>query len=97
MEMDFGKAKNEDDTKCEIVLKNELVDCRCGELEERSKKAEARCVELELDIQKKKSEYEVLEDKFRSLEVDKLAIEEELKVLKRKNDETKEVEQGFGM
>lgn len=97
MEMDLGKAKNEDDTKCEIVFKNELVDCRCGELEERSKKAEARCVELELDIQKKKSEYEVLEDKFRSLEVDKLAIEEELKVLKRKNDETKEVEQGFGM
>ena len=90
MEMDFGKAKNEDDTKCEIVFKNELVDFRCGELEERSKKAEARCVELELDIQKKKSEYEVLEDKFRALEVDKLAIEEELKVLKRKNDETKE-------
>ena len=97
MEMDLGKAKNEDDTKCEIVLKNEFVDCRCGELEEGSKKAEARCVELELDIQKKKSECEVLEDKFRSLEVDKLAIEEELKVLKRKNDETKEVEQGFGM
>lgn len=90
MEMDLGKAKNEDDTKCEIVSKNELVDCQCGELEERSKKAEARCVELELDIQKKKSEYEVLEGKFRAMEVDKLAIEEELKVLKRKNDETKE-------
>lgn len=90
MEMDLGKAKNEDDTKCEIFFKNELVDCLCGELEERSKKAEARCVELELDIQKKKSEYEVLEDKFRALEADKLAIEEELKVLKRENDETKE-------
>ncbi|KAL4594899.1 hypothetical protein ACB092_12G052800 [Castanea dentata] len=94
MEMDLGKVKTEDDTKCEIVFKNELVDCRCGELEERSKKAEARCVELELELQKKKSEYELLEDKFRALEVDKLAIEEELKVLKRKSDESKELVDG---
>ncbi|KAF3959760.1 hypothetical protein CMV_015454 [Castanea mollissima] len=92
--MDLGKVKTEDDTKCEIVFKNELVDCRCGELEERSKKAEARCVELELELQKKKSEYELLEDKFRALEVDKLAIEEELKVLKRKSDESKELVDG---
>ncbi|GMY07399.1 hypothetical protein FCV25MIE_02638 [Fagus crenata] len=90
MEMDFEKVENEDVPKCGIVGENGVIDCRCGELEERSKKAEAKCAELELDIQKKKSEYEALEAKLRALEVDKNAIQDELRVLKRKNDEIKE-------
>jgi hypothetical protein len=59
------------------------------------KKAEAKCVELELDIQKKKSEYEVLETKFRALEVGNLALEDELKALKKENDELKKLVSGL--
>lgn len=89
MEMDVEEVEHKEVPKfeCEVVCKKDLVVCGCSELEERSKKAEARCVELELDIQRKKSEYDALETKFKALEVDKLAIEDELKVLKRKNDE----------
>ncbi|XP_059435195.1 uncharacterized protein LOC132168124 [Corylus avellana] len=96
MEMDAEEVEHKEVPKCEcvVVCKKDLVGCGCSELEERSKKAEARCVELELDIQRKKSEYEVLETKFKALEVDKLEIEDELKVLKRENDELKKCVSG---
>ncbi|XP_007038950.2 PREDICTED: protein IWS1 homolog A [Theobroma cacao] len=71
----------------EIVCNGEVGNCRCCELEERSRKAEARCVELELEAQKRKSEYEALETKFRTLEAVKLALENEIKVLKSQNHE----------
>ncbi|XWS50406.1 hypothetical protein CRYUN_Cryun12cG0084900 [Craigia yunnanensis] len=73
--------------KSELVCDREVGNCRCGELEERSKKAEAMCMELELEVRKRKSEYEALETKFRILEVAKLALEEEIKVLKSRNNE----------
>lgn len=52
--------------------------------------SEARCMELELGLQKKTSEYEALEAKFRALEAEKLATQEKLEVLKRENDQLKE-------
>ena len=73
--------------KNDLVCDREVGNCRCSELEERSKKAEARCIELELEVRKRKSEYEALETKFRILEVAKLALEEEIKVLKSRNNE----------
>lgn len=56
--------------------------CRCSELESRSKKAETRCLELESEVRMRKSEYEVLETQFRSLEAAHLALQDETKVLK---------------
>ena len=73
--------------KNDLVYDREVGNCRCSELEERSKKAEARCIELELEVRKRKSEYEALETKFRILEVAKFALEEEIKVLKSRNNE----------
>jgi cell division protein FtsB len=97
MEMDVEEVEHKEVPKCEseVLCMQDLVGCECSELDERSKKAEARCVELELDIQKKKSEYEALETKFRVLEADKLAIEDELKALKRENDELKKLVSGL--
>ncbi|KAK2654082.1 hypothetical protein Ddye_013938 [Dipteronia dyeriana] len=46
-----------------------------------------RCVELEAEILKKNSEYEALEVRFRALEVEKIAIEDELKTFKREKEE----------
>lgn len=48
--------------------------------------AEEYCVALEMESEKT-SQYELLEAKFNALEVEKLAIEDEIKVLKRRNDE----------
>ncbi|XP_002513591.2 uncharacterized protein LOC8274391 [Ricinus communis] len=61
--------------------------CRCGELEETSKKAEERIVELELEIGKMKSDYEALEAKFKELEAQKTSAEGELKDLMKRNNE----------
>ncbi|KAF7830667.1 protein IWS1-like protein [Senna tora] len=75
--------KAEGDTemlKCNSVINSEI--CRCSELEERSEKAEARCAELELDLQKKKKDYEVLEAKFNAMEEEKIAIENMLKFMR---------------
>ncbi|KAJ7959285.1 Homeobox-leucine zipper HOX24 [Quillaja saponaria] len=76
--------------KCILVCKKKLEDCQCSALEERSKKVEIRCVELELELQKIKSENNALEAKFKAFEVEKLAIEDELMVLKGRNEELKE-------
>ncbi|KAK3219446.1 hypothetical protein Dsin_013416 [Dipteronia sinensis] len=46
-----------------------------------------RCVELEAEIAKKKSDHEALEARFRALEVEKVAIEDELKTFKREKEE----------
>jgi hypothetical protein len=91
MEMDVEEVEHKEVLKCEseVVCMQNLVGCGCSELEERIKKAEGRCVELEVDIQRKKMEYEVLKTKLKALEVDKLAIEDGLKVLKRENAELK--------
>lgn len=49
-------------------------------------KGEASCGELELEIQKRNSDYEALEAKFRAMEAEKLDIEKKLKALEREND-----------
>lgn len=51
---------------------------------------EARCEELESELQKRNSAYEVLEAKFRALEAEKLDVEEKLKTLRRENGLLKE-------
>ncbi|XVF53448.1 hypothetical protein PTKIN_Ptkin05aG0100200 [Pterospermum kingtungense] len=77
----------EEGPKNELVCDRDVGNCRCSELEEKSMKAEARCMELELEVQKRKSEYEAFETKFRILEEAKLALEEEIKVLKSQNND----------
>ncbi|PON96876.1 hypothetical protein TorRG33x02_072550 [Trema orientale] len=53
-------------------------------------RTEARCMELELEVERRKTEYQLLEAKFRALEAEKLATQEKLGALKRENDELKE-------
>ncbi|BFG23466.1 hypothetical protein CerSpe_097400 [Prunus speciosa] len=80
----------------EVVCENELEGCGPSEFDNRSKRAEERCVELELEIVRRKSEYEALEAKFRALEVEKLAMEEVIKALKRESDGIKEQDNSDG-
>ncbi|MED6216263.1 hypothetical protein PIB30_005851 [Stylosanthes scabra] len=63
--------------------------CRCDELEERSKKAEGRCAELQLELERKHSQCESLEAKLKALEVEKFAVEEELNVLRVSSEKHK--------
>ena len=96
--VDLGMAlkgvKGEEIVNSKVGLERELEDCRskCKELEERSKKAEEKCVVLELEIEKRKSEFELLEGKFSALEVKKFGIEDEVKILKRKHNELEKTE-----
>ncbi|KAL6123131.1 hypothetical protein ACLB2K_075654 [Fragaria x ananassa] len=69
--------------------------CGVSEVENR-RRAEERCGELELEILKRKSEYEALEVKFRALESEKLAMEEVIRSLKRRSGEIKEQGNGGG-
>lgn len=80
----------------EVVGENELEGCGTSEFDNRSKRAEERCVELESEIVRRKSEYEALEAKFRALEVEKLAMEEVIKALKRESDGIKEQDNSGG-
>ncbi|KAE8736410.1 Folylpolyglutamate synthetase family protein isoform 1 [Hibiscus syriacus] len=73
--------------KTELLYDGEVGKCRCGELEARSKKAEASCLELELEVRKRKSEYEALETKARTLQAAKLALDNEIKILRSRNNE----------
>lgn len=79
--------------KCQDMQKLEFVCTEklgSSELENKRRRAEERCGELELEIVRKRSEYEALGAKFRALEVEKLAMEEEIKALKRGREEIKE-------
>ncbi|KAI9096766.1 hypothetical protein K1719_025945 [Acacia pycnantha] len=61
------------------VNKGEI--CQCNELEKRSVKAEARCAELELELQKKMEYCEALEAKLNLLEKEKFGMDDNLKSL----------------
>ncbi|KAM7504846.1 hypothetical protein LguiB_003750 [Lonicera macranthoides] len=76
----------------ESDLERELQNCcnTCIEWEKRSKKAEEKCVVLELEVLKKNDEFESLQGRFGALAGEKLAIEENLGLLKKKNDELEE-------
>ncbi|PRQ60338.1 hypothetical protein RchiOBHm_Chr1g0380081 [Rosa chinensis] len=73
-----------------------VEDCGASEVENRRRRVEERCEELELEIVKRKSEYEDLEIKFRALEGEKLAMEEEIRALKRGSDEIRKQANGGG-
>lgn len=77
---------------CESDLERELQNCcnMCIEWEKRSKKAEEKCSVLELEVLKKNDEFELLQGRFGALAGEKLAIEENLGLLKKKNDELEE-------
>ncbi|CAH2068867.1 unnamed protein product [Thlaspi arvense] len=59
----------------------------CIELESSSKEAEDRCAALEQKIERRKSEFELLDGRFTALEIQKNVIEEEVRVLKQRNAE----------
>ncbi|GLT53376.1 hypothetical protein SLA2020_266500 [Shorea laevis] len=63
------------------------------DVEEVEPKEVPKC-ESEVVCMQDLSEYEALQTKFRAFEVDKLAIEDELKALKRENDELKKLVSG---
>lgn len=85
MEMKIGVLK-EKVVKLEPEEKG-YVECKCKELEERCRKAEARCLVLELEVGKSKREKEGLETIITALKFEKLGIENELRNLKRGNEE----------
>lgn len=70
--MGGGKVGDMEMINCSV--KSSVI-CRCNELEERSVIAEARCAELELELQKKKIYCEALETELYSLEKEKSAID----------------------
>lgn len=70
-----------------VSCRKEVDKCKCGESEERIETARARCSKLELEIRRKDIEYEALETKYKALKVEKVAIEDELRVFKQKIDE----------
>uniref|UniRef100_A0A2P2NYB9 Uncharacterized protein MANES_06G157000 n=1 Tax=Rhizophora mucronata TaxID=61149 RepID=A0A2P2NYB9_RHIMU len=76
MEVEEGETQN---LKCEAFCKEHSPNCRWRLLEETCKKAEARVLELELEIENKKNDYEALEAKFKKLEAEKIALEDELR------------------
>ncbi|CAL0319487.1 unnamed protein product [Lupinus luteus] len=84
--MEIGIEKMEEDRKMlnSNVLSNNSVaeNCRCVKLEEQIKKAEAQCAELEFELQKKNEHCEALTAKLVVVEVEKFAVEDELKVLR---------------
>ncbi|THG09781.1 uncharacterized protein LOC114305201 [Camellia sinensis] len=87
--MELKEVKGQEIVNGEVGLERGSEGCRnkCKELEERSSMAEERCVLLELLIEKKKSEFELLEGKLGALEVERVGIEDEVKLLKRRNVE----------
>lgn len=66
------------------------VDNKCKELEERSETDGERRILLELEIDRKRSKFDLLESKFRELEVEKIGMQDEVKDLKRRNVELEE-------
>ncbi|KAM7267658.1 hypothetical protein ACFE04_009824 [Oxalis oulophora] len=97
-DMDMKLNEAEMDHEHDVVVddkdfKHCNEDCAtCNELLEKYKKTQLRCVELEHEILNKNSEYEALEAKFRALEIEKLAIEDQLLGLKNKTTALDEIE-----
>src|ERR1044072_1807561 len=83
MEINTAKVEKEEEMlNLNIVGNRVLPICRCNEWEERSQKAEVRCVELETELQKKNDLVEALDDRNKVLERENIALENELRVLK---------------
>lgn len=76
----------------ENAVKNEFEGCsRCLELEDKFKKLEQKCATLELDVEKKNTTLEFLEGKFSFSEFDKLGIEDEVRILRERNEELERI------
>lgn len=85
VDMDMNLVEMKDEAmECEVDCEKGVEDCenRCCEMGEKCN-LKGRAMMLELEIEKKKSEYEFLQTKFRALEAEKVAIEDELWALKR--------------
>ncbi|KAJ8554340.1 hypothetical protein K7X08_025018 [Anisodus acutangulus] len=63
---------------------------QCLNLESKIKTIEITCSTLQQEIDRERNEFTLLEGKFEALRVEKLAVENELEVLKRRNQELEE-------
>nr|GMC68425.1 Chromosome partition protein like [Ipomoea batatas] len=71
-----------------VCVQSEYEYCRqCLHLEDTRKEACNRCADLELEIEGKKNEVELLQHKLVALEGEKIAVENELQLLKRNSKE----------
>lgn len=95
MDLNSDEVECLDDNRGLDFVEKELEACRLSAAVDRGGSVEERIASLELENQKWKSDYEVLEDKFKALEAEKQAIEREVGVLKQKNSEIKEQTSGF--
>ncbi|KAI3458037.1 hypothetical protein Pfo_014700 [Paulownia fortunei] len=92
MEVDKGikleETESKDSVDSGVKLKKEYEGCiRCLELQDKITKANDKCARLEVDIGKKNSVIESLEGKLGFMELRKLEIEDEVRVLKQRNEE----------
>lgn len=81
-------TKSEDFVNSGVKVKKEYEECiGCLELRDKIEKANDKCAYMELDIVKKNSVIEWLEGKLGFMELKKLGIEDEVTVLKQRNEE----------
>lgn len=87
IEMNVEEMRDKEAMECDIDSDKGFEDCgnRLGEMGEKNNTRD-RVIVLELEIEKKKNDYELLQTKFRALEAEKFAIEDELRALKRRNE-----------
>ncbi|MCD7453878.1 hypothetical protein HAX54_022556 [Datura stramonium] len=64
--------------------------CQCLNLESKIKTIEYTCSSLRQEIEQERNGFKLLEGKFEALRVEKLAVEDELEVLKRRNQKLEE-------
>ncbi|KAK4431362.1 hypothetical protein Salat_0898300 [Sesamum alatum] len=92
MEVDKGRALLETESKdfvnSGVVLKKEYEGCiRCLELQDKFRKANDKCGLLEIGMGEKNAVIEWLESKVGLMELKKLELEDEVRVLKERNPE----------
>ncbi|KAL0304381.1 UNVERIFIED_CONTAM: hypothetical protein Sradi_6306200 [Sesamum radiatum] len=92
MEVDKGRAlleaENKDFVDSGVVLKKEYEGCiRCLELQDKLTKANDKCGLLEIGMGEKNAVIEWLESKVGLMELKKLELEDEVRVLKERNQE----------
>ncbi|XP_059304672.1 uncharacterized protein LOC132056470 [Lycium ferocissimum] len=90
--VDMGLVVGRGDTTNSVSgLKRESGYCnQCLNLEAKIKTIEYTCSSLRQEIDQERKGFKLLEGKFEALRVEKLAVEDELEVLKRRNQELEE-------
>ncbi|CAJ1972356.1 unnamed protein product [Sphenostylis stenocarpa] len=95
IEINITKMEEKKEMLNSNVVGNSVSQCsRCNELEERCKKAEVSCVELEIEFLKKKEHCDELVAKVMALEGEKFEFEDKLKFLSEELERLKEVSCG---